>query len=382
MIDFSGYTREEIQKEMLKQVPSRIDTREGSVIQTAVGPAAWYLEGLYMVLDQIQQNAYARTAVGQFLEYIAEERGIHRKKATSAVRKGTFDTEVPEGSSFKTVNGANSVIFISGEMLSKTDGSYVYKMTCTTSGTAGNAYVGRMLPITAVSGLTSAEIGEIMLSGSEEEDDESLRNRYFATFEVAAFGGNLTSYRNTILAMEGVGAVQVYPAWKGGGTVLCSILNSQLKPADFGLIERVQNIICPAENEGDEPSPNGFGMAPIGASVTIATAKILILNISCKIQVVEGAAVTAEIYQEQIEQKIRGYVDSVCSTWGNPIKGQKIEYAVAVYISRIAVAILSIEEIVNVTDIQINGSGDDLILTETAQLQQIPELGVVTINGS
>lgn len=382
MIDFSGYTREEIQKEMLKQVPSRIDTREGSVIQTAIGPAAWYLEGLYMVLDQIQQNAYARTAVGQFLEYIAEERGIHRKKATSAVRKGTFDTEVPEGSSFKTVNGANSVIFISGEMLSKTDGSYVYKMTCTTPGTAGNAYVGRMLPITAVSGLTSAEIGEIMLSGSEEEDDESLRNRYFATFEVAAFGGNLTSYRNTILAMEGVGAVQVYPAWKGGGTVLCSILNSQLKPADSGLIERVQNIICPAENEGDEPSPNGFGMAPIGASVTIATAKILILNISCKIQVVEGAAATTEIYQEQIEQKIRGYVDSVCSTWGNPIKGQKIEYAVAVYISRIAVAILSIEEIVNVTDIQINGSGDDLILTETAQLQQIPELGVVTINGS
>lgn len=382
MIDFSGYTREEIQKEMLKQVPSRIDTREGSVIQTAVGPAAWYLEGLYMVLDQIQQNAYARTAVGQFLEYIAEERGIHRKKATSAVRKGTFDTEVPEGSSFKTVNGANSVIFVSGEMLSKTDGSYVYKMTCTTPGTAGNAYVGRMLPITAVSGLTSAEIGEIMLSGSEEEDDESLRNRYFATFEVAAFGGNLTSYRNTILAMEGVGAVQVYPAWKGGGTVLCSILNSQLKPADSGLIERVQNIICPAENEGDEPSPNGFGMAPIGASVTIATAKILILNISCKIQVVEGAAATTEIYQEQIEQKIRGYVDSVCSTWGNPIKGQKIEYAVAVYISRIAVAILSIEEIVNVTDIQINGSGDDLILTETAQLQQIPELGVVTINGS
>ena len=335
-----------------------------------------------MVLDQIQQNAYARTAVGQFLEYIAEERGIHRKKATSAVRKGTFDTEVPEGSSFKTVNGANSVIFVSGEMLSKTDGSYVYKMTCTTPGTAGNAYVGRMLPITAVSGLTSAEIGEIMLSGSEEEDDESLRNRYFATFEVAAFGGNLTSYRNTILAMEGVGAVQVYPAWKGGGTVLCSILNSQLKPADSGLIERVQNIICPAENEGDEPSPNGFGMAPIGASVTIATAKILILNISCKIQVVEGAAATTEIYQEQIEQKIRGYVDSVCSTWGNPIKGQKIEYAVAVYISRIAVAILSIEEIVNVTDIQINGSGDDLILTETAQLQQIPELGVVTINGS
>ena len=40
MIDFSGYTRAAIQKEMLEQVPAGIDTREGSMIQTAVGPAA------------------------------------------------------------------------------------------------------------------------------------------------------------------------------------------------------------------------------------------------------------------------------------------------------------------------------------------------------
>ena len=57
MIDFSGYTREVIQKEMLDQVDPNIDTREGSMIQTAIGPAAWYLEGVYMILKQIQDNA-------------------------------------------------------------------------------------------------------------------------------------------------------------------------------------------------------------------------------------------------------------------------------------------------------------------------------------
>lgn len=40
MIDFSGYTREQIQKEMLSQVPKTIDTRQGSLIQTALGPVA------------------------------------------------------------------------------------------------------------------------------------------------------------------------------------------------------------------------------------------------------------------------------------------------------------------------------------------------------
>lgn len=74
-------------------------------------------------------------------------------------------------------------------------------------------------------------IGETSLSGSDEEDDGSLRARYFETFDVQAFGGNIISYRTAILAVSGVGAVQVYPAWKGGGTVLCSILNSQMKPA-------------------------------------------------------------------------------------------------------------------------------------------------------
>lgn len=382
MINFSGYTKEAIQADMLKQVPKTIDTREGSIIQTAIAPVAWYLEGVYMLLDQLQQNAYANTAVGQSLDYISEERGIYRKAAVAAKRKGTFNKQIPEGSVFKTINSGESVIFVSGPLLSKTDNTYTYEMTCAVPGIIGNSYAGNILPVTAITGLTTATLGEIIISGSEEEDDDSLRARYFSTFDVAAFGGNIISYRTTIMAIAGVGAVQIYPAWKGGGTVLCSILNSQLKPADSGLISQVQEYICPSEDGGAGPSPNGYGMAPIGAAVTITTAKTLPLNIACNIQFAEGIAGGEEIYQSEIRKNIQEYIETVCQTWGNPLKGQKIEYAVSVYISRIAVAILAIEEIVNVTNITINGSNEDLTLTETADLQEIPELGTVTINGS
>ena len=207
MIDFSGYTREQIQKEMLSQVPKTIDTRQGSIIQTAVGPVAWYLEGIYMLLAKIQQNAYAETAVGQALDYICEERGIFRKQAVAAVRQGTFDRTIPEGSTFKTINGANSVIFTSGQQMAVQGGEkkteYVYQLTCTTPGIIGNSYTGSILPITAISGLTSAFIGEIIISGVEEEEDDSLRGRFMETFEAASFGGNIASYRNHILAIEG-----------------------------------------------------------------------------------------------------------------------------------------------------------------------------------
>ena len=118
MIDFSGYTREAIQKEMLAQVDTGIDTREGSMIQTALGPAAWYLEGVYMILKQIQDNAYPDTAVGDSLDKIVQTRGLTRKRAVAAVRKGTFNTAVPSGAEFKTINGADSQIFVVGEKIS------------------------------------------------------------------------------------------------------------------------------------------------------------------------------------------------------------------------------------------------------------------------
>ena len=381
MIDFSGYTREAIQEDMLDQVPDNLDKRQGSMIQTAIGPVAWYLEGLYMTLNQVQQNAYADTAVGQALDYICAERGVYRNQAIPAVRQGTFNVEIPAGSTFKTINGANSVIFVSGDQVQGEgqEGQYVYRMTCQVPGEIGNSYSGNILPITAISGLTSAVIGKILVSGTEEETDDSLRARYRASFQSVSFGGNIAAYRSAILAIAGVGAVQVYPAWQGGGTVLCSILDAQLTPAEPGLIEQVQNTICPPEDGESTPSANGYGMAPIGAAVTITTATALTLNITCDIQFTSGA--DAPTYQQQIEGKIQEYLDTVCATWGNALTSQKVEYNVDVYISRIIAAILTIDQVVNVTNLQINGSASDLSLTETSALQQIPVLGTVVING-
>ena len=88
MMDFSRYTRKNIQDAMLSQVPDTLDKRQGSVIQTAVGPAAWYLEGTYMTLAQIQENAFATTAVGEFLDLVVQERGITRRPPRRQYARG------------------------------------------------------------------------------------------------------------------------------------------------------------------------------------------------------------------------------------------------------------------------------------------------------
>lgn len=97
MIDFQGYTQKAIQTQLLGKVSDKIDRRQGSMIQTALGPVAWYLEGLYMLLSQVQENAYAGTAVGEYLDYVCAERNIVRKAPTPAVRQGNIQCGNSQG---------------------------------------------------------------------------------------------------------------------------------------------------------------------------------------------------------------------------------------------------------------------------------------------
>lgn len=382
MIDFSKKTYTNILAAQLSHIADTIDKREGSLIQTALGPESWYLEGLYLDLDSVQKNAYAETAGGKFLDMLVAERGIERKTATYAVKKGVFNRTVPVGSRFSALTGDGYLTYLVVEFMEQTETEYAYKMKCETAGEIGNNYTGQLIAVDYVTGLTSAELTELLSAGTEEETDDSLRERYLATFDVASFGGNIASYRNAILAIDGVGAVQIYPAWQGGGTVLCSVLDGNLSPAVSELINTVQYTVCPPEDGNTEPSANGYGIAPIGAVVTIGTGTELVLDISLTVQFLATVQNGETTFKSQIEEKIESYLETVRQSWGSMLKSQKIEYAVTVYVSRIIYAILDIPEIVNVTDVTINGSAADVTCVENSSLQQVPVLGTVTINGS
>lgn len=374
MIDLEQYTKEYIENQMLSQVDADMDTREGSMIQTAVAPGAWFLEGMYLLLGQLQNNAYSQTAAGAYLDMITEGRGITRIPAVPAVRQGTFNIPIPVGSVFKTINGADSVNFVSGDLISSSP-NYVYELTCETPGIIGNSYTGNILPVTAINGLTYAAIGTIITVGADEETDASLRQRYADSFEASAFGGNIAAYKQEILKVPGVGAVQVYPAYNGGGTVLCSILDDDYEPAQTALIDTVQGIICPPVNA---PSSEGYGMAPIGAEVTITTGTKLTLNIACTIQWGAGRGGSSDV--QAVEDAIDAYIKSAASTWGADIIGYTVQYDVIVYHARVVAAILAVDGVENVTGLTINGGSGDITCTETSALQQVPEMGTVIIS--
>ena len=63
---YETQTFETIMHRMLDRAPADIDKREGSIIYDALAPAAIEIAQLYVLLDQLINNAYGDTAIREF----------------------------------------------------------------------------------------------------------------------------------------------------------------------------------------------------------------------------------------------------------------------------------------------------------------------------
>lgn len=370
MINLNTKTYQSILSAMLDRIPDTYDKRDTSPIPTALGPAAWALEGFYVVLNSVQGQAFIQTATGENLENLAVIANLTRKDATPSVRLGVFNMPVPIGSRFSTINGADSINFT---VTAGTGISNQYELTADAPGSAGNDYTGPILPITSIPGLTSASITSILIPGEDTEEDDAFRQRIISALREPGYGGNIANYRTWLEAIDGVGPAQIWPVWNGGGTVKLSILGADLLPASSQLISNVQNTIDPPPHQG-----LGLGLAPIGATVTVVAPTTVSVAVSATIAL--SAGYTIDQVRTPISNALDAYLKSVREKWGTPISTSSVLYNADVYISRVTAAILTVAGVLNVTGVALNGAAEDLILVESGATQQIPILGAVTLN--
>ena len=88
-------------------------------------------------------------------------------------------------------------------------------------------FYGTLLPIDFVDGLAGAELEDILIPGKDTESDDSLRERYFNSYDNQAFGGNQSDYKERVSALADVGGVKVFRAPSGYGTVELTIVDSE-----------------------------------------------------------------------------------------------------------------------------------------------------------
>lgn len=394
---YEDQTYDVILNRMLGRVSSKMDKREGAVIWDTHSPTAIELQLLYIELDNIIKEAYGDTASREFLILRCMERGITPYSATHAILQGEFTPPTVDvlGKRFNI----GTINYVVTEKIS--DG--IYQVQCETAGTVGNQYLGSMTPIDYVDGLETAELTEVLIPGEDDEDTEALRERYFASFNSKAFGGNRADYIANVNAIPGVGACKITRVWNSdirpaemipdenvdswysstvgtltgtvkswletvynaaknqklttGGTVLVTIIDSEFSPASESLIQTVKETLDPYTYGGE-----GYGLAPIGHLVTVHSVDAVDVEVKTNITFESGYSWSN--MQSVIDEVISDYLLELRQTWADN------EYLV-VRISQIETRILDLNGVVDIANTQINGAEENF----TCGQYEVPVFG-------
>lgn len=355
---YEDMTSERIQKRMLDRVSPKYDRREGSIIYDGCAPASIELAEAYIMARVILKQTFATTADREYLILRAAEFNIAPEPATAAEVEGKFSQAISIGTRFNYEN----LNFVVTELISDVD--HTYKMTCETTGIAGNNCVGNIIPIDPIPGLATAEITKVITPGENEEDTETFRLRYFAALKSKAYGGNGADYHEKVMAIQGVGGVKVYRCWNGGGTVKLVLLNSEYDIPTAEMIREVQNTIDPPNQPG-----LGYGIAPIGHIVTVVAATSVKINVTARLTLKEGYE--AADVQPLVEKAIADYLEARRKEWCN----QSDTEQVIVRAAYILTAMLNVQNVTDVADVRINKETDRL----TLQTDECPVIGTVTL---
>ncbi len=341
---YEDKTYEAILQEKLARVASYLDKREGSIIYDALAPNSFESAMLYVALDTILNETFADTASREYLIKRCAERGITPLAATYAVGVGEFNMNVPIGSRF-------SCDKYNWAVTEKIEDNKFY-LTCETAGADPDNYLGALIPIDYIDGLTAAALTSISINGEDEESTDALRVRYLNSFSNQAYGFNRAQYISVTEALPGVGGCKPYRAWNGAGTVKLVITDSEYQPPSEALINTVQTTIDPTQNSGD-----GVGLAPIDHEVTVVGAAGTTINVSTTLTFQSGWDLNE--CKPYIEAALDGYYSELNATWAN-------ENYLIVRIAQIEARLLGITGIVDISNTKINNQTGNLSLDKDA----------------
>ena len=392
---FESKTYEALLASAMARVTAAVDKREGSMVMNGVAPSMAELAQLYIAADFVFQATYLLTAPREYLIKRASDRNMAPYPASAAVFRAVFNIEVPVGTRF-SCEDLNFIV--TGRLTDDTDTDtrLSHEVTCETVGAVANSYAGTLIPVEYVSGLTLAELVELVVPGDEEEETETFRQRVLDSFQSQAFGGNQADYIEKLRAIAGVGAVKVHAVWNGdispselipgdevtawyeaavgsleapvaawltaiytaaqsrkltvGGAVRLVIMASNNAVPSDTFLEEIQTAVDPVQNAGE-----GLGLAPIGHVVNVVGVEPETVDITLNLTYAAGwdwAAV-----QSYVVAVIDDYFAELAESWATAD-------FLTVRISQIESRILSACSAM-VTDIggtQINGVEANLVL--------------------
>ena len=381
------FTKEYLLNTALNEVPDDVDKREGAIIYDALSICCDKLADTFMELKKIVEQGYIITATDDTaVDYRVAERGIYRYEATQAQRLGTFtysdDTpaNIQIGALFSTID-ENKENVVNYEVVAPyivddiiIPGSYV--LVCKTPGTVGNSYFGEILPLSDMDTLGSATLTTVLVPARDVEETEDVKKRYFATFNLEAFGGNIADYKKYMENFTGVGQTQIYPRVETDFNIILSCVDPTNQPISTEYQNTIKAELDPENyyNNGNNTSGMGLGVVPIGHKVVVTAPQTSDINVSLKVIIGQSAHLPTVI--DNIETNLQNYITQVQDSWAD---GDG-DYKTVIYYNQILATAISAEGVTNITECLVNGETQDITLEQNRTIQYIPKLGTVEVS--
>ena len=189
--------------------------------------AAAELQALGIQAEWVLDQSFPQTAQGVYLDYHAQMRGVSRTAATKAVgtirfsiqRTSTSDLDIDSGTVCMTADEVRfqttaDAVLEAGEL------SVDVPAEALEAGRTGNAAAGAIQILTACPvGITGCTNPSPFTGGSDQEDDESLRQRILESYQRLPNGANAAWYEQTAMSHTGVAAARAVGRARGIGTV-------------------------------------------------------------------------------------------------------------------------------------------------------------------
>ncbi|MGC5326427.1 baseplate J/gp47 family protein [Brevibacillus sp. SYSU BS000544] len=210
-------------QQMLNRVPNELDKREGSIIYDALAPIAMQLWIEESKFREILEQAFAVKAEGYYLDLIAQDHGISRTPASPATVMleftGAVGKVVPKGTTCGIPD--SDLSFTTDEAVTiDSNGRARVGATCKIAGIIGNVPFHTITlifdPIPDIWTVTNPDPAK---GGTDEESDQSLRNRILYQKRNPEHGGTDSDYVRWALSVTGVTYAKAIDKPRGIGSV-------------------------------------------------------------------------------------------------------------------------------------------------------------------
>lgn len=348
---YEKLTVEQIKADIISRLTvSELDTREGSYTNDMISAVAHKVWTAYQSLDAIVPIAYVDETSGEYIDKRCGEYGITRKAGMKAAVTltvvGTDGTVIPAGKVFVTADGYQ---FETAFAVTIAGGTAAVTATAAAIGEDYNVSAGTITgQLKNLIGITDVTNAAAAAGGANAETDTALVARLYDYLRNAATSGNAAHYKQWALAVPGVGAAKVTPTWNGAGTVKVLIVGADNGPVDATIVAN-----CAANIEENRP---------IGATVTVASATGLLINVAANITI--DSTTTKAAVQTAFAETLNKY-----------LQGIAFDKYTLVY-NRIAAMLLDIAGVTDYSALTVNGGTTNIAIAA----DEVPVLGTVVIS--